>query len=245
MIKRLSILALTVTMSIAANGADNSSNEDIRNFLQEFPAIKQKGISVSNVEHQKKYKDYDIFKATLSQHGSDKDTYIYKSGDVITFEAFDLKTKTALVNSFKNDKIAEGMLEFSKEDKNIIHLKREGNKETLYIAVDPNCPYCKDEMLVLNETLKSKDVAILTAALPLAHSSYSKLSLLIEDIKSKKTTNQEKIKLLQKYVSNRPGQRKPNTLIMNEVINNSMKYRTIESKLRNPERPFSFVVKNH
>ncbi|MDO7253266.1 hypothetical protein [Helicobacter cappadocius] len=95
-----------------------------------------------------------------------------------------------------NDNIREkSVLEvFKKHNDKVIKLEGKNKSKITYMVVDPNCPYCHQEIQKLGETLENSNVYMLVIG-ALGMDSVKKAATFYEEIKDKKS-QKDKIKLI-------------------------------------------------
>ncbi|PAF43145.1 hypothetical protein [Helicobacter sp. 11S02596-1] len=113
-------------------------------------------------------------------------------------EAFKNALKTAYQDATKHNKTItdnQVLKLFQKYQKNyVLKLDGKNKSKTTYMVVDPNCPYCYQEIQKLDETLQNSNVEMLVVG-ALGMDSIKKAASFYEDIKNKKS-QKDKIALL-------------------------------------------------
>lgn len=78
-------------------------------------------------------------------------------------------------------------------EKNFVYLKSpKDTNATMYLVTDPECPYCKDELLEIKEKLKNENVKIFIAPVH-GDSAFEKGAFILEEAQKRKPEEREEI----------------------------------------------------
>lgn len=190
--KYILIGALTATSLFAVD-----SGKIIQYFKTQVPPhIK---VEVVDTQKLKEFPGYEYVDIKLSDGDKSQSIQMFSKGDFLFPEIIDLKKQKSMRQLA--DKIVMGKklkAIYAKEDKsNIITIGNDSKKDTLVIFTDPECPYCRNELLQIEDELENYNLKLLITPVH-GENSLKKAHLIYKNIKNAKT-DKDKIKILRKY----------------------------------------------
>ena len=137
-------------------------------------------------------------------------TVLYSDGSYIFPDIIDVKNKISYLANFENEqaKIALenaakslGKLIKTMPKNSIISIGNDKNKETKYLFTDPDCPYCRQDLELIENKLKNSNLKIILS--PVSSHGIAAIKKSIAILNETKNLNDDtsKIKILRSYFS--------------------------------------------
>lgn len=190
MIKKLGLLALATTITFA------SSDADVINFLKkQIPPqiVDTLKIKVINRDNIKDSKMEAITLEIKSPKRTDKVVF-FSDGKFIMKDIVDLKTGESYAKTLQEKELKLALKDEKKE--NFVFLG-DAKKPLITIFSDPECPYCRKEVVKLTKMLESNSIRMIFT--PVHKRPSLEKSHLIYKITKTQKTDAEKIATIQKY----------------------------------------------
>lgn len=124
---------------------------------------------------------------------------IFTKDDLIFPDVISIKQGGSIKEMLENAELQKKLsVLYKKEDKkNILTLGNDPKKETLVVFTDPECPYCRQELLKIEERLATNNLKVIFT--PVHERTSLEKSVLIYNEVSKVKSDADKIKIMRKY----------------------------------------------
>ncbi|ARR01757.1 MULTISPECIES: hypothetical protein [Campylobacter] len=154
--------------------------------------------------------NYEEIKIKMSDGKNSAYTVLYSDGNYIFPDIIDVKNKISYLANFENEqaKIALenaakslGKLIKTMPKNSIISIGNDKNKETKYLFTDPDCPYCRQDLELIENKLKNSNLKIILS--PVSSHGIAAIKKSIAILNETKNLNDDtsKIKILRSYFS--------------------------------------------
>lgn len=154
--------------------------------------------------------NYEEIKIKMSDGKNSAYTVLYSDGNYIFPDIIDVKNKISYLANFENEqaKIALenaakslGKLIKTMPKNSIISIGNDKNKETKYLFTDPDCPYCRQDLELIENKLKNSNLKIILS--PVSSHGIAAIKKSIAILNETKNLNDDtsKIKILRNYFS--------------------------------------------
>lgn len=191
-----SILAATSLFAI--------TDEEILSIYGNAPAGVE--IKVSERVPVKEIKDCEaVFIGIFSKGELAQEDLLFVKDDLILPDIIDVKNKTFYKEKIQKNRTYKNIAKLYEKElpENIIKIGNDEKKPTMLIFTDAECPYCRREMSVIEERLKSYNIEIIMTSVH-KESGHAKSFLIYKEMKDAKT-DADKIKILTKYYDEKMG----------------------------------------
>lgn len=168
--------------------------------------------------------NFEEIKIKMSDGQNSAYIALYSDGAYIFPDIIDIKNKISYLANFENAqaKIALenaaknlGKLIKSMPKDSIISIGNDKNKETKYLFTDPDCPYCRQDLELIEAKLKSVNLKIILAPVSSHGIPAIKKSIAILNEAKNAKNDAAKIKILRKYFA--PNAKEPKMIAQEEI----------------------------
>lgn len=152
--------------------------------------------------------NYEEIKIKMSDGKNSAYTALYSDGNYLFPDIIDVKNKISYLANFEAKQAKQAMEEAGKSlgkiiksmpKSNIITLGDDKNKETKYLFTDPDCPYCRQDLELIENKLKNSNLKVILAPVSSHGISAIKKSIAILDVAKNLKDDKSKIEILKKY----------------------------------------------
>jgi len=193
-----------IFLSMLTSSLFAASNEKIIEFYSQsiknqFPNAKisiSKRSKVANTGFESVVIDIEL-------DGQKQSEILFTKDDLIVPDIIDLKEKISYRQEYEIKKFQEARENFSKNAKNAVQKETmlislgDKSKPAIYVFSDPECPFCREELAMLEDELKTYQVNYIITPVH-GKSAFEKSALIYKESKKAKN-DKEKIAILKKY----------------------------------------------
>ncbi|MCR8696516.1 MULTISPECIES: thiol peroxidase [Campylobacter] len=152
--------------------------------------------------------NYEEIKIKMSDGKNSVYTALYSDGEYIFPDIIDVKNRFSYLANFENEQNKIALKEASKSlgkvikslpKDSIITLGNDKDKEVKYLFTDPDCPYCRQDLELIENKLKNSNLKVILAPVASHGIPAIKKSIAILDEVKDAKDDASKIAILRKY----------------------------------------------